>query len=150
MGLLELTSGNSLWRGYDYYKDKKVKMLSQNDDGAYAAFVNGSNNNVYSVQIDTLHPRKSRCNCPHADGKRIICKHMMAVYFTAFPKEAERIYNEALEYEREREMLQEQLFDEIPKRVHKMSKAQLEEILLQVLYDGPEWQFERFVREYIE
>ncbi|NMB97839.1 MAG: hypothetical protein GYA02_14710 [Clostridiaceae bacterium] len=38
--------------------------------------------------INIVHPRKSKCNCPHADGRRVICKHMIALYFTVFPKEA--------------------------------------------------------------
>lgn len=36
------------------------------------------------------HPRKSICNCPHADGRRVICKHMIALLFTASPEAANK------------------------------------------------------------
>lgn len=36
------------------------------------------------------HPRKSKCNCPHADGRRVICKHMIALLFTASPEAANK------------------------------------------------------------
>ncbi len=38
----------------------------------------------------------------------------------------------------------------IQKYIKKLSKTELQEALLQVLYDGPEWQFDRFIREYID
>ena len=34
--------------------------------------------------------------------------------------------------------------------LHKCSKSELENIILQMLYDGPEWQYESFVRDYLE
>lgn len=47
-----------------------------------------SSNNKYVVHIDKKHPRKSKCNCPFADGRRVVCKHMIALYFTAEPQAA--------------------------------------------------------------
>ena len=35
MGLLECASGASVWRGYDYYNEKKVKNLVETTAGAY-------------------------------------------------------------------------------------------------------------------
>ncbi len=55
-------------------------------DTEFKGNVRGSNDMHYDVTIDIEHPRKSKCNCPHADSKRIVCKHMAALYFTAFPK----------------------------------------------------------------
>ena len=75
MGIISLASGSSCWRGLDYYKEKE-----------YSSIVKGTNN--YNVHLDIEHPRKSSCNCPLANGKRIICKHIVATYFTAFPNEA--------------------------------------------------------------
>ena len=149
MGLIECASGNSVWRGYDYYKEKRVSRLIRTDDTVYSATVAGSGSNEYTVAIDVAHPRKSKCNCPHADGKRIICKHMVAVYFTAFPKEAERIYNEAIAYEEEEEKRQEELSDKLVTYIGKMKKDDLQGALLQVLLDGPEWQYDKFLREYM-
>ena len=74
MSLISLASGKSLWRGYEYYEDKHVHFHIQNGEFEYTGKVSG-NGRSYDVHIDLKHPRKSTCNCPHADGKRIICKH---------------------------------------------------------------------------
>ena len=108
MGVIECASTNSVWRGYDYYKGKKVSKPEQIGDNTYRARVAGGAAAPYNVEIDTLHPRKSKCNCPHASGKRIVCKHMIATYFAVFTDEADRIYNEALEYEKEEERREEE------------------------------------------
>lgn len=63
MGLLECASAASVWRGRDYYEDKKVKNLTETAD------VIGTVSEPYNVNLDAVHPRKSTCNCPHADGK---------------------------------------------------------------------------------
>ena len=36
----------------------------------------------------------------------------------------------------------------LQKYINKLSKSELQEALIQVLYNGPEWQFERFVRDH--
>ncbi len=148
MGMIECTSGASLWRGYDYYKENKVKNLIETSPGIFSANVEGNSDKPYIVEIDVSHPRKSKCNCPHADGKRIVCKHMMAVYFTAFPEEAQRIYNEAIAYQEEEEKHAEELYEKVRQYVWKMKKSESQQALLELLFDGPEWQFDRFVREH--
>ena len=92
MGLLECTSGASAWRGYEYFKEKRVQHIKQLDENTFTATVSGSSAEAYSVVLHIDHPRKSTCNCPHANGKRIICKHIAAVYFNALPAEAENFY----------------------------------------------------------
>ena len=57
MGLIECTSGASLWRGYDYYKGNKVKNLHKINDTQYVADVVGTMNEPYKVLIDVAHPR---------------------------------------------------------------------------------------------
>lgn len=148
MGLIECTSNASLWRGYDYYKATKVKNLKKINDTQYTAAVEGRMCEPYKVLIDISHPRTSKCNCPHADGKRIVCKHMMAVYFTAFPKEAERIYNEYIACQEEDERREEELSDKVCQYVWKMKKNEVQQALLELLFDGPEWQFDKFIREH--
>ena len=147
MGLLECASGASIWRGYDYFKEKKIKTLEEIGDNIYSATVTGSSNQLYSVELHVDHPRKSKCNCPHANGKRIICKHIVAAYFTAFPEEAENFYAEAMAYQEEEEKRQEELSDKVCHYVWHMKKDELRQALLQLLFDGPEWQYERFIRE---
>lgn len=148
MGLIECTSGASLWRGYDYYKGSKVKNFVQVNETQYSADVAGSGSTPYQVFIDTAHPRKSKCNCPHADGRRIICKHMMAVYFTAFPQEAKRIYDAMTAGQEEEEKREEELSNRLIEYVCKMKKSELQMELLQILFDGPEWQYDRFLEEH--
>ena len=113
MGLLECASSASVWRGYDYYKEKKVVSLEVTGENIYSATVAGSSSEPYSVELNIDHPRKSKCNCPHADGKRIICKHIVATYFTVLPKEAERFYAEAMAYQEEEEKRQEEMSDKV-------------------------------------
>jgi len=148
MGLLECASGASVWKGYDYYKEKKVVSLEVTGENIYSATVAGSSSEPYSVELHIDHPRKSKCNCPHADGKRIICKHIVATYFTVLPKEAEKFYAEAMAYQEEEEKHQEELSDKVIEYVGKMKKADLCQSLLELLFDGPEWQYDRFIREH--
>ncbi len=57
---------------------------------------------MMSLLISNIR-EKSHCNCPHANGKRIICKHQVALYFSVFPEEADQYYKEVIEYEEEEE-----------------------------------------------
>ena len=77
---------------------------------------------------------------------------MMAVYFTAFPDEAEDYKRQLEEYEAEEEQREqefEELCDKVIETVDDMSEEDLKQVLLQFLFEGPEWQFERFVDEWL-
>ena len=148
MGLIDLASGTSVWRGYDYFQGKKVLRYKKINDHTFAGKVNGSGAD-YDITINLEHPRTSICTCPHANGKRIICKHMVALYFAVFPKEAERFYKEAVQAEQEEEVRQEKLENALANHISKMKKEDLQNALWQVLMDGPEWQYERFLRDYV-
>lgn len=56
---------------------------SKGGEYQYSGTVAGSNGEKYDVTIDTEHPRKSHCSCPHAAVRQIVCKHIAALYFTA-------------------------------------------------------------------
>ena len=43
MGLIEIASGNSVWRGLDYYNDKKVLSWQKSSAEEYDGIVAGSN-----------------------------------------------------------------------------------------------------------
>ena len=148
MGLLECASSASLFRGHDYYEHKKVKNLTEITAGVFSADVVGTASDPYKVKIDITHPRKSTCNCPHADGKRIVCKHMIATYFTAYPKEAVRFYQEYLKAQEDEEEWEEEISDRVQEYVWSMKKGELQQTLLELLFSGPEWQFERFIRDH--
>lgn len=147
MGLLECASAVSIWRGYDYFREKKVMSIEKTEANTFVATVSGSHKTPYKVEIHIDHPRKSKCSCPHADGKRIICKHMIAAYFTALPEEAEEYYNEVIAYQEEEEKREEELSEKVCQYVWKMKKNEAQGALLQLLFDGPEWQYRRFIEE---
>lgn len=150
MGLLDLASATSAWRGYEYYKAGNVLTKIKLSETEYKGVLQGSDNKRYEAFIDIEHPRKSHCNCPHANGKRIICKHQVALYFSAFPKEADQYYKEVIEYEEEEEQRQEELDKKVVAYIKSLSKEELRQTLYDVLYDGADWVFERFVREHID
>ena len=147
MGLIDIASGNSTWRGLDYCKANKVSNYKEISQCEYQGLVNGSNNKKYNVFIDIKHPRKSKCDCPHAKDTRIICKHMIALYFTVFPKELDNFLKEVEEAEKEYEKYEEELEEKMIKYVNSMSKFELQQTLLELLYDGPEWLYDRFIRD---
>ena len=134
MGIISLASGNSCWRGLDYYKSKKVTKLNKINENEYSSIVKGASN--YNVHLDIEHPRKSSCDCPLANGKRIICKHKETINFE---EEQERLQEE---YEKE----QEEEYERAIKYLNKMSKAELIQELIQVFDYGPEWIYNDFVK----
>jgi len=75
---------------------------------------------------------------------------MVALFFAAFPDEARQYKAELDAYYKEEERREAEIEIRLHNFVKKLSKSELQELLLQVLYDGPEWQFERFVNEFIE
>lgn len=150
MGLLDLASYKSVWRGYEYYEQKHITAHIKESDTYIKGIVRGSGQKHYEVFIDLEHPRKSKCNCPLADGKRIICKHMIALYYSAFPDEAKQYYENVIKYQEEEECRQEELECKVIDYVHKLKKSKLEQLFLQTLFDGPEWQYDKFIRENIE
>lgn len=147
MGLINIASGNSTWRGLDYYKENKVSYYKKTSDSEYEGIVNGSNGKKYNVFMDIEHPRKSKCDCPHAKDKRIICKHIVALYFTAFPDEVDKFLKEVEEAEKEYKAYEEELYNKTIKYINSMSKNELKEALIEILNVAPEWVYDRFVRD---
>lgn len=147
MGLINIASGNSTWRGLDYYKENKVSDYKKINNSEYEGIVNGSNGKKYNVFMDIEHPRKSKCNCPHAKDRRVICKHIVALYFTAFPDEVDKFLKEVEEAEKEYEAYEEELYNKTIKYINSMSKNELKEALIETLNVAPEWVYDRFVRD---
>lgn len=150
MSLMTCASGESIWRGYNYFLERRATITKKINLSQYDGTVAGSGSRCYDVHIDLEHARKSVCNCPYADGKRIICKHMIALFFTAFPLEAKKYNEELIAYEREAELQTEENQSKVLAYVNSLKKAELREILMRLLYEGPEWQWNRFIREYVE
>ena len=135
MGLIDLASSNSLWRGIDYYQSKNVKKIKKISDDEYNSIVSGTEE--YNVHIDINHPRKSTCTCPFAAGRRVICKHMVATFFTIYPLEAERIIKEEQEYEEAEERLFEKHLEEVKEYVNGLTDDEVRAALIDKLMD--EW-----------
>ena len=124
---LQLASASSLWRGMDYFKENRVQSFSPTVVG-YDGIIIGSD--LYHASIDIAHPRRSTCDCPFAKGHRVICKHMVALLFTAEPEQADALQNEAKDWERQAEEEWEAKCAEIRKDVMSMTKKELQETLI--------------------
>lgn len=133
MGLIEVASVRSVWRGMDYYEHKKVKSWKSVGDGVYDGIVSGSGSNEYTVHIDKNHPRKSTCNCPFADDRRVVCKHMIALYFTAEPQAAEQFMKEVEQWEEEETLREQEHYEELRQYVKSLTKTELQKKLLDAL-----------------
>ena len=144
MGIIALASGDSCWRGLDYYKNKKVTKLNKINENEYLSVVKGTKN--YNVYLDIEHPIKCTCDCPLANGKRIICKHIVATYFSAIPEEATNFEKEQIRLQEEYEKEQENEYDEVIKYLNKMSRKELIGELIRVFDYGPKWIYNDFVK----
>jgi uncharacterized Zn finger protein len=144
MGIISCASGDSCWRGLDYYKLKKIKNIKKISDTEYFSIVSGTED--YSVYLNLEKVRKSTCNCPLANGKRIICKHIVATYFAVVPNSAKDFEEEQNKLQQEYEKYQNELYDKVISYINTMSKKDLIEELVRVFDYGPEWLYDDFVR----
>ena len=135
MGLIETASWKSVWRGLDYYNSHKVISWTKSGKYTYDGTVEGSKGKVYNVHVDKDHPKRSVCNCAFADGRRVVCKHMIALYFTAEPEAAEYFLRQVEEWEEEEEERVRQHHAEIRKYVNSLTKAELRDELYNALLE---------------
>lgn len=150
MSLMTASSMESRWRGYEYFQNGYVSNLERLGNKRFQAIVAGNRDEPYTVTIDLEHLRRSSCNCPHAAGRQIICKHMVAVFFAAYPEEAEKYCADVEKAEEEWQNAQDELARKLFRYVHSLKKQEAQELLLQLLDAGPEWQRDRFIRDHIE
>ena len=149
MSIQTAVNRKSAWRGYEYYCDGKVKGVTKLDDTHYSGAVAGSGAEPYSVVIDLDHPKRSTCGCPFANGRKV-CKHMVAVFFAAFPEEARQYKAEIDLAIEEEEQYREELPERIEQYVNKLTKSELRDLVLTLIYELPEYEFDRFARDYID
>lgn len=136
MSILSIASNASAWRGYEYYEEKKVLSWKQIGEHEFEGEVAGNEKATYHLVVDTEHPKKSTCNCLHAEGKKRVCKHKIALFFTVFPKEADRYIAEIKEYESEEEEREQERYDQIVKYVKSLSKEELRMALINALVEA--------------
>lgn len=135
MALIDLASSKSVWRGMKYYKQNKVTSFEANEDGTYEGKVAGSGGEDYLVHVDMEHPRKSTCNCPMANGKRVICKHIVAVSLCVDSSEADRFKNEKTIYASEEEERRAKRYSNLMSFAMKMSKEELREAYVELMLE---------------
>ena len=157
MGVLECASEASTWRGYHYYKERRVVYMEEIRAHVYAAAVQGTQKEPYAVKMDLDHPEESTCSCPYAMNMQVVCKHIVATYFAVFPEAAEALERAADEdydvddedYDEDcdDEALSEGMYRAVLRRVLSMEQMELQHTLLQLLFNGPSRQLARFIRE---
>ncbi len=148
MKVVNLASSKSAWRGYEYYQEGHVLSYKKYGEGIYHGKVRGSDNNVYDVVLNTEHPRNSICNCPFADGRHVVCKHAVALYFAIFPDDAVAYKAKVDKEQAEYEEWPDGLPDRVEAYVRKLSKNQLQEDLLDILFNTEDWIFDRYIRDH--
>ena len=136
----------------DRFEIEKVVLWEQTGPSTYDGIVRGSEGNRYSVHIDTVHIRSSKCNCPFADGRRRVCKHMIALFFATHPEEAEEQQREIDEWEAEEAAAEaevaereKRLLKNITDYVNSMTEEEVREKLIEIMFanevddDKDEW-----------
>ena len=144
MGIISVASGTSCWKGLEYYKNNKIKNINKFSDTEYTSTARGTKE--YSVQLNLKNPRKSTCNCPLANGKRIICKHIVATYFSVATGSAKEFEDEQNRLQEEYEEYQENEYKNAIKFINKMSKKELVEELIYIFDYAPEWVYGDFIK----
>ena len=150
MGLKECASWESVCRGYDYYKEDKVLEIKRESETTFSSMVKGSGKAKYHVYIDIQHPRKSKCDCPHADGRRIVCKHQMATFFKAFPEEVKILEREFALAEQYEEELEDKKEVALEKYLDGLSKEELKAEIYYLLEMAPDWLTDIFLRNSVD
>jgi len=149
--VINLASASSVWRGLEYYRNGQVLSCEQGDDEWVYGTVLGSEKEPYHVQLSLKHPRQSTCDCPHAKDRKVVCKHKVALFFEAVPNSEEDFLEENERARIEDELLMEQLEEQRRRErvayVMSLTKAQLQEELIQAYerledqdyYDSRDW-----------
>ena len=153
MSILSCASGASVWRGYDYFVNNKVLSWAQSGEDQFEGSVSGSGENIYHVNIDVRHPKRSTCNCPYAEGTRIVCKHKVALYFAVCPIEAEGYIQEVERYENELRQHAKEEYRQIVQYVNSLSLEELRlalkrELISKIDYYGDDYDENDFDDDY--
>lgn len=172
MSILTKASQNSRCRGYEYYINGKVLSCEKINEYEYEGTVKGNMEEPYKVRINLDKTLSSDCDCPFANGKKI-CKHMVAVFYTVFPDEAQKYnaeyreyskayskkyyygnchddYDDYDDYDDDCDEDYDEFEDMLWGYIKRLSKSQLQEALFQLLYDNPEDPLEQFISDFIE
>lgn len=149
MKIVNLARRESAWRGYEYYINGNVLSYEEIEDGVLQGKVRGSDNSEYNVIVNINRPRNSSCDCPFAkSGTRIVCKHQVALYFAAFPTDAIEYKKQVDKEQAEYEEWVESLPDRVESYIRKLSKAELQEQLIDIVLNSEDWILDRYIRDH--
>ena len=113
----------------------KVEAYEQLAENIFESRIQGSAEDPYHTVIDIEHPKRSHCDCPFAKDRRVVCKHMVALCFTAFPSEADAFLREVKEPKKEEERRQQEHYKEIERYVKSLKKDELQKQLYNALLE---------------
>lgn len=131
MGLIDLASNKSMWRGLDYYQNDNVLETHNIGGLQYAAKVRNDAGAIYDVVVNLDKVRNSQCSCPFKKDKpKAICKHIVAAYFAIFPKEADDLQRAYEEWEAGAEEREAQHLKELEEYVNSLSIEDLRSMVL--------------------
>ncbi len=151
MSLLTCASIASVFYGCQLAEQKRVSNVKQVEPGIYSGTVLGSDDVSYETMINVPHARAlSKCNCTHASGRRVVCEHMVALFFTVFPDEIKKYHKECKEAEKQAETDRIQAAKDVEKLIKTMPRKDLEIATRFLLLHGPEWLYDKFVRYFID
>lgn len=69
------------------------------------------------------------------ENKKVVCKHMIALYFSAEPQAAKDFLKQVEEWNQEEKEWEQQHYKELRKYVNSLSKAELQELLYNALVE---------------
>lgn len=140
MAFYSSASNKSIWRGVDYFENGRVKTSHKVSPGLFEGAVEGGDGAAYDVLIDLDHPKKSSCTCPFASGRRVVCKHMVALYFASVPGSLDAFHDDVRELEAQYELAEkkwrEDELDRITKEVRSLSAKEAKDKLIDLLYQN--------------
>ncbi|MGT2757568.1 SWIM zinc finger family protein [Streptococcus ovuberis] len=157
--LVHLASHSSFGRGMGYHRSKAVLRSEQCGDGMYKGQVSGSETSCYDTMINIHRPRQSTCTCPFAAGRRVICKHMVALYFFHFPEQADAVLAAWEEEEAEKEAhyqeweaeyseVRQNKVEEVTAYVRSLTDEQVRAELITALLKEFDWHYPDYEEEY--
>ncbi len=133
-------------RAFQYFESDYVHDLKRVNGDIITASVEGTDSRPYDVKIDLARPYDSECSCPHAASGNM-CKHMAAVFFAAFPEQAQAYedYTEGrylgeddLDIEEdERDFLPANYDELLDEFIASMNSEEKEQLLRKVLKQNP-------------
>lgn len=106
--------------GFDYFEDGRVLEIVKISEDEYHAKVKGNNDNICNIVYYPDYPKKSTCNCPRANGKKVVCKHKVALFYALNPDEAQSVRDEREESIKHQERLEKEFEERHRKRVEEM------------------------------